>query len=181
MLREFAVAADEEADGDKGARWSYRRDLGDVRLLVIDSRCGRILDDGDRSMVADAEFSWIEEQVDGDYDHLLIGTSLPWLLPRALHDLESWNEAALLRGRAAGASPGGPRSSAGRPTSSTGRRSASPSTGWPSCSAASAAASTPRTAPARPRPSACCPGTCTTPTPRGCSSPTRLSGAGVTS
>ena len=93
LLREFAAAADREADGRKGAQWSYRRDLGDVRLLVIDSRCGRMLDEGDRSMVSEAEFRWIEEQVAGDYDHLLVGTSLPWLLARALHDVESWNEA----------------------------------------------------------------------------------------
>jgi hypothetical protein len=92
LLREFAIAADKEADGRKGAQWSYRRDLGDIRLLVIDSRCGRILDADDRSMVSDAEFRWIEEQVDGDYEHLLVGTSLPWLMARALHDVEAWNE-----------------------------------------------------------------------------------------
>jgi len=93
LLREFAVAADREADGAKGAQWSYRRDFGRVRLLVIDSRCGRILVEGGRSMVSKAEFEWIESQTDGDYDHLLIGTSLPWLLPRAVHDVESWDEA----------------------------------------------------------------------------------------
>jgi hypothetical protein len=92
LLREFAEAADKEADGAKGARWSYRRDFGQVRLLVIDSRCGRILDEGSRSMLSDAEFNWIEAQLSGDYDHLLIGTSLPWLLPRAFHDIEAWNE-----------------------------------------------------------------------------------------
>jgi hypothetical protein len=92
LLREFAAAADAEADGHKGAQWSFRRDLGGVRLLVIDSRCGRMLDNGDRSMVSEAEFAWIQDQVAGDYDHLLVGTSLPWLLPRALHDLESWDE-----------------------------------------------------------------------------------------
>src|SRR3954454_24383207 len=54
LIREFAVAADKEADGAKGARWSYRRDLGRIRLLVIDSRCGRILDSGKRSMLSDA-------------------------------------------------------------------------------------------------------------------------------
>jgi hypothetical protein len=86
------VAADAEADGAKGARWSFRRDYGPVRLIVIDSRCGRILAQGRRAMIGDAEFDWIEEQLHGDYDHLLIGTSLPWLMPRALHDLESWNE-----------------------------------------------------------------------------------------
>jgi hypothetical protein len=93
LLREFAEAADREADGAKGARWSFRRDLGRTRVLVIDSRCGRILADGARSMVSEDEFAWIVEQTGGDYDHLLIGTSLPWLLPRALHDLEAWNEA----------------------------------------------------------------------------------------
>jgi len=92
-LRKFAIAADGEADGGKGARWSYRRDFGRTRLLVVDSRCGRILAAGSRAMVSEAEFGWIEEQVQGDYDHLLVGTSLPWLMPRALHDLESWDEA----------------------------------------------------------------------------------------
>jgi len=92
LLRDFAAAADREADGRKGAQWSYRRDLGSARLLVIDSRCGRMLDDGDRSMLSEAEFRWIEEQVAGDYDHLLVGTSLPWLLARALHDVEAWDE-----------------------------------------------------------------------------------------
>ncbi|MEO6701241.1 MAG: alkaline phosphatase D family protein [Jatrophihabitantaceae bacterium] len=92
LLREFATMADREADGAKGARWSYRRDFGPVRLIMIDSRCGRILDEGERSMISVPEFDWICEQVAGDYDHLLIGTSMPWLLPRALHELESWNE-----------------------------------------------------------------------------------------
>ena len=92
LLRVFAEHADAEADGAKGTRWSYRRDFGPIRLLMIDSRCGRILD-GDRSMVGTDELAWISEQADGNYDHLLIGTSLPWLLARALHDIESWNEA----------------------------------------------------------------------------------------
>ncbi|MCX5046575.1 alkaline phosphatase family protein [Aldersonia sp. NBC_00410] len=92
LLRRFASEADEEADGAKGARWSYRRDLGPARLLVIDSRCGRVLADGRRSMVSEPEFDWIVQQTEGDYDHLLVGTSLPWLLPRALHDVESWDE-----------------------------------------------------------------------------------------
>jgi hypothetical protein len=97
LLRAFAEAADAEADGAKGARWSYRRDLGPVRLLVIDSRCGRVLD-GTRGMIGEAEFEWITDQLPGDYRHLLIGTSLPWLLAPALHDIEAWNE-ALCAGR----------------------------------------------------------------------------------
>ena len=92
LLRDFAAAADREADGQKGAQWSYRRDLGQTRLLVIDSRCGRVLETGDRSMVSEAEFRWIEQQVEGSYDHLLVGTSLPWLMARALHEVEAWDE-----------------------------------------------------------------------------------------
>jgi phosphodiesterase/alkaline phosphatase D-like protein len=93
-LRRYAQEADREADGAKGTMWSYRRDLGTVRLLVIDSRCGRMLADGRRAMISDAEFDWIERQTeDGSFDHLVVGTSMPWLLPRALHDVESWNEA----------------------------------------------------------------------------------------
>jgi hypothetical protein len=92
LLREFAAHADAEADGAKGTRWSFRRDFGRVRLLMIDSRCGRILADGERSMVSKDEFAWIQEQTEGDFDHLLIGTSLPWLLGRALHDVEAWDE-----------------------------------------------------------------------------------------
>jgi hypothetical protein len=68
---------------------------------MVDSRCGRILADGRRSMISDPEFDWVSRQVDGDYDHLLVGTSLPWLLARALHDVEAWDEvlAAGRRGR----------------------------------------------------------------------------------
>jgi hypothetical protein len=104
-LRVFAQAADREADGAKPTMWSYRRDVGPVRILVIDSRCGRILADGRRSMISDAEFDWVERQSDdGAFEHLVVVTSMPWLLPRALHDIESWNEAlcAGSRGRVLG-------------------------------------------------------------------------------
>jgi hypothetical protein len=42
-----------------------------------------MLETGDRSMVLEAECAWIERQVEGDYDRLLVDTSFPWLLPRA--------------------------------------------------------------------------------------------------
>ncbi|MGI8694058.1 MAG: alkaline phosphatase D family protein [Geodermatophilaceae bacterium] len=92
LLRAFAKEADAEADGAKSTRWSYRRDFGRVRLLVVDTRCGRILADDHRSMLSDNEFDWIEEQTRADFDHLLIGSSLPWLMAHALHDIEAWNE-----------------------------------------------------------------------------------------
>ena len=95
LLEEFAQAADAEADGAKGYRWSFRRDVGRTRLLVVDSRCGRILESGSREMVSAAEWAWIVEQChnDGELDHLLIATSLPLLLPTAVHHLEAWDQA----------------------------------------------------------------------------------------
>jgi hypothetical protein len=92
LLLEFATNADAEAAGAKGYRWSYRLDLGRTRVVVIDSRCGRILDGHQRLMIGETDLAWLTEQLDGDYDHLLLGTSLPWLLPPAIHDLEVWNE-----------------------------------------------------------------------------------------
>jgi hypothetical protein len=96
-LRAFACAADADA---AAVRWSYRRDFGRTRLLMVDSRAARVLDEKNRSMLDPGEAEWLREQVldtPGSYDHLLIGTSLPWLLPHLVHDAEAW-DAALCRG-----------------------------------------------------------------------------------
>jgi phosphodiesterase/alkaline phosphatase D-like protein len=90
VLREFALRADREIEG---TRWSYKRDFGKTRLVVIDSRCGRVLEGQRREMVDDDEWAWIEEQATGDFDHLLLASSLPFALAPAIHDLEAWNEA----------------------------------------------------------------------------------------
>jgi hypothetical protein len=90
VLREYAFRADREV---AGTRWSYARDYGRVRLVVIDSRCGRVLDGGRREMVDDREWDWIQRQAAGDFDHLLLASSLPFALAPATHDLEAWNEA----------------------------------------------------------------------------------------
>jgi len=91
LLRNLARAADQEADGAKGYRWSFTRDVGRTRIVVLDSRCGRVLD-GARSMLGDAEFSWAADQLRVDADHVLVASSLPWLLAPALHDIEAWDE-----------------------------------------------------------------------------------------
>ncbi|MEV4992375.1 alkaline phosphatase D family protein [Streptomyces niveus] len=96
-LREFAV----EADADPACvRWSYRRDFGRTRLLMVDTRAARVLAEGHREILDPDEARWVRDQAltdPGDRDHLLIGTSLPWLLPPLVHDAESWN-AALVGG-----------------------------------------------------------------------------------
>lgn len=75
-------------------RWSYRRDLGDSRLVVVDSRAARVLAPDHRSMLDDQEMEWLDEQLTGDVEHLFIGTSLPFLLPPGLHDLEVIDDVA---------------------------------------------------------------------------------------
>jgi hypothetical protein len=90
ILRDFARRADADTDG---ARWSYRRDWGGVRLIMIDTRAGRVLETERRSMLDEAEWRWLEGTAGGDRDHLLLGSSLPWLLSRGVHELEAWNEA----------------------------------------------------------------------------------------
>ncbi|PJE03261.1 alkaline phosphatase D family protein [Mycobacterium sp.] len=108
FLVELADRADEEVDHTKGVRFSYRWDFGRSRLIMIDSRNGRILDTGQRMMIGEREFSWVEAQVaDGleQLDHLMLASSVPWLMPPALGDLEAVNERnadrAGLRGRLA--------------------------------------------------------------------------------
>jgi hypothetical protein len=73
-------------------RWSYRRDLGDSRLVVVDSRAARVLEPERRSMLDPDEAAWLDAQLTGDVDHLLVGTSLPFLLPPGLHDFEAIDE-----------------------------------------------------------------------------------------
>jgi PhoD-like phosphatase len=74
-------------------RWSYARDFGDVRLVVVDSRAARVLEPDRRELLDETELSWLDGQLRGDVRHLLIGTSLPFLLPAGMHYLEAWNEA----------------------------------------------------------------------------------------
>ncbi len=91
VLREMAVRAD--ACGD-GPRWSVRRDVGPVRVVVIDSRSRRVVDDDRRRLMVDeAEWQWVTEAASGDAEHLVLATSLPVLLPYGIHYLEAWDEA----------------------------------------------------------------------------------------
>ncbi|WP_051299374.1 alkaline phosphatase D family protein [Arthrobacter castelli] len=92
-LREFAAHADDEVNGTKRSRWSYCRQLGRTRLVMLDTRSGRVLENGRRSMLGDAEWDIVEQWLRGDCDHLLIGSSLPFLLERSVHHVEAWNEA----------------------------------------------------------------------------------------
>ena len=89
-LRRFARAAERES---AASRWAFHRDFGRTRLVVVDSRAARVLDDGRREIVDDAEWRWIAEQARGDHDHLIIASTLPVFMVKGVHHLEAWNEA----------------------------------------------------------------------------------------
>jgi PhoD-like phosphatase len=75
------------------SRWSFARDVGDARLVVIDSRAGRELRPGRRELVQEQEWRWIREQATRPARHLLLASSVPFLLAPGLHHAEAFDEA----------------------------------------------------------------------------------------
>ncbi len=90
VLDAFAERVDQQPET---YRWSFARRLGEVRLVVVDSRAARVLGDEQRSMLDDEEMQWLDRKLQGDCEHLLVGTSLPFLLPEPLHHVEAFDEA----------------------------------------------------------------------------------------
>jgi hypothetical protein len=91
VLDEFAARVDAEPTS---YRWSYARQFDtQARLVVVDSRAARVLEPSKRALLDPDELAWLDEQMRGDVDHLLVGTSLPFLLARGLHHLEAFGEA----------------------------------------------------------------------------------------
>lgn len=90
-----------EADADPAStRWSFYRDFGarskGVRLMAVDSRCSRHLEPDERAMVDGHEWEWVRRHtVDATQPihHLLLASTLPFLLAPGLHHLEGWDEA----------------------------------------------------------------------------------------
>ncbi len=89
VLRDWATEIDSTG---AGTRWSFCRDIGGTRAIFLDSRAGRILTEDRRAMVDDEEWDWIVEHASGDFDHLLVATTVPYMLAPALHHIEAWGE-----------------------------------------------------------------------------------------
>ncbi|MBQ1011048.1 alkaline phosphatase family protein [Micromonospora sp. M51] len=100
VLREFGHRVDQESDLAHDTerwravqyQWSYALDLGRTRLVMLDNRCSRVLESNNRAMLPPGEWAWFLDQAHGVYDHLVVGASLPWLLPQGIHHIEAWNE-----------------------------------------------------------------------------------------
>ncbi|MET9337451.1 alkaline phosphatase D family protein [Nonomuraea sp. NPDC003804] len=90
VLDDFAAKADAEPSSN---RWSYARDLGHSRLIVVDTRCARQLTPGDRRMLDPGEWEWLRDQIARTRGRLIIGSSIPFLLPEGVHYVQNWNEA----------------------------------------------------------------------------------------
>ncbi len=82
------------AESDEGlSRFSFCRDFGETRLIMLDARTGRQLQPGRRQIMTDDEWDWVRSCADGQYRHLVIASSVPFLLPDGMHHLEAWTEA----------------------------------------------------------------------------------------
>lgn len=77
-LDEFAERTDQDPEA---YRWSYCRDFGDTRLVVVDSRAARVLAPERRALLDEPETAWLDDRMRGGFRHLLVATSLPFLLP----------------------------------------------------------------------------------------------------
>jgi hypothetical protein len=89
ILRGWAKEIDTTA---AGTRWSFCRDIDGVRAIFIDSRAARVLTEERRSMFDDKVWDWIVDHASGDFDHLLLATTVPYLLSPGFHHMEAWNE-----------------------------------------------------------------------------------------
>ncbi|HET8658302.1 MAG TPA: alkaline phosphatase D family protein [Micromonosporaceae bacterium] len=103
LLHEFASRVEVEPDvghdpllwRQSEYRWSFALDIGRTRVVVLDTRASRVLAPAHRAMLPAGEWQWLLDQLlhplDG-VDHLVVGTSLPWLMAPAVHHIEAWNE-----------------------------------------------------------------------------------------
>ena len=92
VLTDFAREAARGSAVPELYRWSYTLEVGGTRVIVLDNRANRVLDPDARRMLPPAEWEWFTREAGGDCDHLVIGSSLPWLLAPALHHLEALTE-----------------------------------------------------------------------------------------
>lgn len=88
-LRRFALAADRDTTS---SRFAFHRDFARTRLVVIDARAARVLEPGRRDIVDADEWRWISERTEGDFDHLILATTVPVFMAHGIHHVEAWNE-----------------------------------------------------------------------------------------
>lgn len=88
-VRDLAKRAENQ---DGHSRFSFCSDLGPARLVAVDSRAGRQLEPGKRRIMSLDEWEWVKDRANGERRHLIMVSSLPFMLPHGMHDVEAWSE-----------------------------------------------------------------------------------------
>jgi len=91
-LRAWAQRCFADSGKPHGYQFSHTRHIGDLTVIVIDCRQGRVLDEGRRLMVQRSEWEWIRTVALAATGDLLFVTSVPVFLADGIHDLHVWNE-----------------------------------------------------------------------------------------
>ena len=96
ILHAWALESERFTPIEGGYRFSFVRNLGRTRIVVVDCRNARVLEPY-RAMLGVEEWNWVDKTCRAEIDHLLIGASVPVMVPGGLHGLQIWN-AALCEG-----------------------------------------------------------------------------------
>ncbi len=91
ILREWATRCFADSGSPGGYQFSHVRQVGDVTVVVIDCRNGRVLDDHARLMVQRSEWEMVRSAATEATGHVLLVTSVPVFLADGIHDLHVWN------------------------------------------------------------------------------------------
>lgn len=92
ILREWAADIASSAVQPGGYQFSFVRSVGDVTVVVMDCRNGRVLREDTRLMIGHEEWSSLCQVAEATTGHLVLATSVPVFIPDGLHDLQVWNE-----------------------------------------------------------------------------------------
>jgi hypothetical protein len=93
ILHDWALASEEFTPLPGGYQFSFDRHVGDVHLVVMDVRNGRVLVPGAREMLDAGEWDWVRDRALEPVEHLVLASSLPVFVPGGLHGIQQWNEA----------------------------------------------------------------------------------------
>ena len=92
ILHAWALESERFTPIEGGYRFSFARDMGRTRIVIVDCRNARVLEPY-RAMLGVEEWNWVDQTCRGETDHLLIGASVPVMVPGGLHGFQVWNAA----------------------------------------------------------------------------------------
>jgi len=91
-LRHWAEGLDGHDEHTGTYRFSFARSIGNVTVVVIDCRHGRLLQGDTRRMIGPDEWRWVCERAEAANGHVVLATSVPVFIADGLHDFQVWSE-----------------------------------------------------------------------------------------